>query len=579
MAPTIEAARDFAMQIEKTLAARRLYQPANAAFRDASERLLEKCRAAAGTEGLTLNVAATDLFVDKVSVLHRPKTDDSFFFPLYRDGLRQLTFLPDVARADLDRFLSVLEIREKDVAPGDDMVSLLWQADLGSITHSAIDGIGEIESGEGAEGSDLQSLIADLEEKIKNPAPPSTGQGYAFVLDADVRVATQDFHYDANTTRRRFEDNPAILRLTEEEAAKIRGELGQERDRLLVERFIEILLLIARSPSRTVDPATIAPVVQQIAEGYWSARDYPRVAQILGHVHVGAREAPSPDYRAKLADVVRRFVTPERLNILILDFIGGALPLDVVSRFWDFAADDVTWPILLDTWLRLPEGESRNVFLAALRKRLAGNLDLLRQTLASAEPPRVRAALALLDERNEKMFADDLLRLTVHEDEGIRLKGLAAAARLGGPAAREALWKAMEADPSKSLRLYALRAMSGVKWPELAARLQTLVTDSHFSERPVWEREKYVRLLASIAGASVVPLFESWIPAKRWMWQARDLEQLEVALSGLAATGADGIGRVRAIESAGGKPAEIARKVLAATGRTETEKQSMAGLS
>ena len=47
------------------------------------------------------------------------------------------------------------------------------------------------------------------------------------------------------------------------------------------------------------------------------------------------------------------------------------------------------------------------------------------------------------------------------------LKGLAVAARVGGPAALEALWKAMESDPSKSVRLYAFRAMSGVNRPEL----------------------------------------------------------------------------------------------------------------
>src|SRR5207253_6955390 len=135
----------------------------------------------------------------------------------------------------------------------------------------------------------------------------------------------------------------------------------------LVERFIEILLIIARTPHLTIDPSTIAPVFQQIAEAYWSAHDYPRVAAILSHLHAASADAPTPEYRAKLADVIRRFVTPERLNILMFDFVGGALSGAIAMRFWEFAPDDVIWPILLDTWGRLPEGETRTFVLGALR--------------------------------------------------------------------------------------------------------------------------------------------------------------------------------------------------------------------
>src|SRR5438132_1227025 len=142
MAPTVESIRDFAMQVEKTLAARRLYKPTNTAFREASERLLERCRAASGSEGFTISFGATDIFFDKVSVLHRPKAEESFFFPLFRDGLRELTFSPEVSADDLNKFMSVLEVKEKDVGAGDDVVNHLWRTDLTTIMHRAIDGIG-----------------------------------------------------------------------------------------------------------------------------------------------------------------------------------------------------------------------------------------------------------------------------------------------------------------------------------------------------------------------------------------------------------------------------------------------------
>src|SRR5260370_24585935 len=156
-------------------------------------------------------------------------------------------------------------------------------------------------------------------------------------------------------------------------------------------------------------------------------------------------------------------------------WVVSALCAQSVSLDWDLVTDSVIWPILLDSFARLPDGETRTLVSTALRRRLAANSDLLRQGLAASDPARVRASLALLDEKIERLFAADLIQLASHPEESIRLKGLAAASRLGGPPALEALWKAMESDSSKSVPLYAFPPMSTVTWPRLAFRLAALV--------------------------------------------------------------------------------------------------------
>lgn len=451
--PSIESIRDFVLEIEKTLSARRFYQPGTEAYQEANERLLKKCLSAAGDEGFNLIFTATDILYDKLSIVSRPKGDQSFFFPLFRDGVRELTFTPGVTASDLGAFMDVLQSTDRKLDPSEASINPLWRRDLKTIIH-------------------------------------------------------------------------------------------------------------------TIDPQ-MALAFHQLAEEYWTTRDYSRVAAIMGRLNAAAAETRNPEYRAALADVIRRFLNTERLNILFLDFVGGALPPDIAARLWDLVPDHTIWPILLDSWSHLPDGETRNLVLTALRRRAATNVDLLRQSLLSPESRRVRAVLGLIDEKTERLFARELIQLASHLDEGIRLKGLAAATRLGGPAAVEALWKAMENDPSTSVRLYAFRAMSHVKWPELAFRLEALVTEAHFAERPLWEREKYVRLLASIGGPEKAPLFESWIPSKRWMWQDKDFEMLELALEGLGSTGDAGLKKVRAMSEQRGKPGEVARKVLFSLSRAD----------
>jgi hypothetical protein len=119
------------------------------------------------------------------------------------------------------------------------------------------------------------------------------------------------------------------------------------------------------------------PNLQELAERYWIARDYQRVVSTLEQLQIAASKAPDPGDRAALADVVRHFLTVERLNILFLDFIGGAMPAPIATRIWNLVPDEVIWPILADVWARLPDGDNRNLILAALRDRLAGNIELL----------------------------------------------------------------------------------------------------------------------------------------------------------------------------------------------------------
>jgi len=560
----VEKIRDFVLILEKCLTTRRLYAPHMAPYKDASAKLFEKCREAVGEEGFTLRVGATDLLFEKTSLINRPKREECFFFPLYRDGLRELSFAPGVEASELEALLSAFEAEEKRVlGPSDDTVTFLWRCDLTRVGYAAIDGIGDTE-GEGTEarpGEDYRALVADLAQKIKDPAPPVTGQGYAFVLDADVKVAASDLHYEATTTHRSFEDNPPVLRLSREEAAGIYGEMGSEREAVLLARFVEILLAILTDPAKTVAAGSLAKVFRRLIEGYWSAREFDSLIDVLLRLRAAAQEAPHPESRTAAHEIVSEFLDADRLRASFELLKDGTLRLATATRLWEHAAPQV-WDLLIEFWARLGDGELRAGLTSLLKSRVAFNPELLRGALGSPDPGRVRAGLALLDEKIERSYARELIALASNPDEGLRLKGLAAAGRIGGPEALEAIWKVLEGDPSRAVRLYAFRVVALSRLPGLAERLHRLIGDPGFASRPAWEREKYARLLGTVAGDAARPVFESMIPAKRWFWQPQDLDAALVALHGLTASGAAGRQKVQALASGGGKLGEIAARVL-----------------
>jgi len=286
----------------------------------------------------------------------------------------------------------------------------------------------------------------------------------------------------------------------------------------------------------------------------------------MQHLVAASQTAPHPETRAAVAEVTSDFLDGDRIQASLEQLHEGGLPLEVAAQLWGWAGERA-WDPLIDFWAALPEGKLREEVAQVLRKRLAVQPDLLRGALRSPDAAHVKGALALLDPTMETAYAAELLTLPAHPDEAIRLKGLAAAGRLGGSEAMEIVWKAIQADPSKSVRLFAFRLAAARRFPGLGQRLVDLVVSPAFASRPTWEREKYVRLLGAVAGEQVLPLFEAWLPEKRWMWQQKDLDQAELALVGLAACGGKGLARVQELAAGGGKLGTVAQKVVEASRR------------
>lgn len=568
--------REFLGQLERTLVTRRLYGASAAPSQDAHRRLLERCRAATGGDALTLRFTATEVFLEKTLVLSRPSSDECFTFPLYRDGLRELTILASITEEELGAFLSIFESDDRKVRqPDEDVVSYLWRLDLQHVRYTALDAIGEDDGG--GEGADvrqgLESLAEALAEKIQRcpePAAPAEVRPYALVIDATVHVGATDLHYDATTRRRSFGEAPPVLSLTPEEAEGLRAEVARDDEADLLRRFVEALFAILSEPVRPMAGPALASLFQRLLAGYWSAADYGSLLAVLRRLRHAGESVPNPENRAAARHLIVDFFTGERLREVFDAVLRSRLALDAAAEIWEHVGESA-WDGLVEFAGEVPDGPVRRRILLLLQRLFVPNPDLLRRALRDGEPGRVRIALMLVEEHLEPLFAPELLALATHRDEGIRIKGLHAAGRIGTRAAREALWRAAEGDPVKAVRLVAFRLIGlGDQLPNLPRRLKALVKSREFHARPLWERDKYVRLLADLEGESVRPLFENWVDPNRRSWfsfRRADPEKVELGLRGMVCCGRIGAKRVQAVAAQGGRLATLARKVLSAMPR------------
>lgn len=149
LSPEAQAAAAWFRQLARALRVFRLYRGDNPVVTDTHEAavtgLLELLRAQGGWQ---LRFSPTEVFLGDEPVVHvaagatgteRPRSiTDSIPFLFYRDGLRRVSMAGDAPRSEIETFMRILRAVGAGSEAQDDIVTLLWQANLASVQIEAV---------------------------------------------------------------------------------------------------------------------------------------------------------------------------------------------------------------------------------------------------------------------------------------------------------------------------------------------------------------------------------------------------------------------------------------------------------
>ena len=91
---------------------------------------------------LIVEIRPWELAVDGEVVYSEPDRERSMAFRLYRDGVRRLTFHPELDWSELVTLVGILSVRYKGIrTQEDDIVTLLWRAGFSNIEIAAVEGL------------------------------------------------------------------------------------------------------------------------------------------------------------------------------------------------------------------------------------------------------------------------------------------------------------------------------------------------------------------------------------------------------------------------------------------------------
>lgn len=149
LSPEAQAAAAWFRQLARALRVFRLYNGSNPTVLNALETTASALAGHLATHGSwQLRFSATEVFLDDESVVHlAPLTQgaervsnvtDHLPFLFYRDGIRRLTIAAGVPRREVDTLIQILRDASCGTNPQDDLVTLLWQANLSHIQIEAV---------------------------------------------------------------------------------------------------------------------------------------------------------------------------------------------------------------------------------------------------------------------------------------------------------------------------------------------------------------------------------------------------------------------------------------------------------
>jgi len=149
LSPPAQAAEAWLRQLARTLKVYRLYQRDNPIVVHAHDQVLDGLEALLEKHGqMTFKFSATEITVGEEVVVHAGHAAseegmqygalDELPFLFYRDGVRRVTIQPSASRGELDAFFEALRLSGGAADSHDDLVTMLWQANLSQIMVESV---------------------------------------------------------------------------------------------------------------------------------------------------------------------------------------------------------------------------------------------------------------------------------------------------------------------------------------------------------------------------------------------------------------------------------------------------------
>jgi len=525
---TVKAVGAWVQQFARTLKNCRLYDPRNAAVLRFRQQLAASLHQLVQDHGsFTLRFASDDVTYENASLYPAKSRDDNLALPFYRDGIRAVTFHAGVEPREIDALMAALiRITSQDATEDDDLVTMLWQAQLRHIEIDYIPAEGDVSAGAAVEGELAPWPTGQAPDAA---APSESGGSLREVTLAEGEEARSDDWKVGAATDELEADFDMMQKLAGNEMTRFMREVQAEHAVSPIAAtvaLVEAFLAAETHGDDAVEVGRYLPRVLRVSiqEGQWS--DAQKVVALLQKMKSGWSSVT----------FVQELLQPTSLTAL-KDRLNGQAPAEWTA-FASFATSlgEPAFEVLGSVLAELDGASQGKPLVAALVAMCRRNPERLAPWLADRRPAVVRQTIQMLGEIGGNGIVGMLQAGARNPDPRVRAEVITALQKVDVKVAKPLLMGALT---SKDARMVgaALQKLSEARDPEVSQNLLLTVISPEFEERSADEKRMFYAALGATGGDEVIPELEAELLKGGWLFEKVDEGQRQAIARCIARIG------------------------------------------
>ena len=453
------------------------------------------------TNRLVLDIQEDEITWEGVPVFRQASKAEGLAWQLFKDGLRQVTFVPGVEDEEVLRFLRVVNrARMLHADSADDLLTLLWEQEFALVAYTFVEVSGD-------------STEFTLESGSRSGSGTGTGGGRG---DARAEVAAADSpaagtitgHGGGSAVVTLGDFDATLYFLDDAEIRLIQADLADEYRRDIREAAIDALLDILETQREPAVRREVIELLEEVLPAQLSTGGFRAVARILRELRIVAVRAPGldGDLHAAVLSFEDRLSSPailEQLFKVLADNATRPSDEDVGEVLRELKP--AALPVVLRHLGQITDQTVRSTLEASVDAIARGQPEVLASLITSGDEDALVPAIALAARLGLSQLVPAIVGHLQTGDEPLRLAAVRALGEFATPTAVAAIELAL-GDPQRTVRQAALtlliaRGGSG----GTLRRLEGMLFESTQDDWERSERRAMFEAYGTLAGAAAIP--------------------------------------------------------------------------
>ena len=492
-------------------------------------RALELLRGAfapiwAQTGELVFTITETDWRWSNAVVLHETaKSADSLPWLFFKDGIRELTISRGFEDEEVVGLLEIIQRARHALPEQDDLLTMLWEKDFGSLRYRFVDLA--LENAPPVEASQT------AEERAEQPP---------------IQVETEEVAQRAGVVN--IDDFDSTLYfLDEREVDYLRNEIRLEYEGDLRRNVLAILFDLFEQQTDKAVRDEIAGLLDNFILHMLSATQFRAVAYLLREAGVaGARGKDITEtQRQRLASLPERLSDREALAQLLqsLDEAAELPPQEEITELFEQLR-----PTALETVFsyltRLQNVKLRTLLESAAQRLASAHTAELVKLIDAKDDTVALEAIRRSGGLKTAATVPPLTRGLAERDAKLRLATVQALAEIGSTSAMQALERAV-GDKERDVRVATARALGARNYKLALPRVESVVKGKPMRDADLTEKMAFFELFGALCGDPGVPYLDGLLNSKGGFFGKREDPEMRAC----AAMALGKIGTPKAMES------------------------------